>query len=58
MTARFATRTQSVSGSLRDIITDFDDFGNDRIDLRTVYGGTLAYIHKAAFTHAGQVRIN
>jgi hypothetical protein len=39
-------------------LTGFDDFGNDRIDLRTVYGGTLHYIHKAAFTQVGQVRIN
>ena len=41
-----------------DRITDFDDFGNDRIDLSKVIPGTLQYIKDAAFSAAGQVRIN
>ena len=55
---RFASSAQSPSGSGADGISDFDDYGNDRIDLRSVYGGTLQYVHNAAFTGAGQVRIN
>jgi len=55
---RFAAASQSSRGSAADAITDFDDYGNDRIDLRSVYGGTLSYIHNAHFTGAGQVRIN
>jgi serralysin len=54
---RFASASQSSPGSA-DAITDFDDFGNDRIDLRSAYGGRLGYIHNAHFTGAGQVRIN
>jgi hypothetical protein len=49
---------QSPRGAGADVIKDFDDFGNDRIDLRDVFGGTLQYIHNAAFSAAGQVRIN
>ena len=41
-----------------DVITDFDDFGNDRIDVSALFGPALAYRHNAAFTRAGQVRIN
>lgn len=55
---RFASGAQSPSGSGADSITDFDDYGNDRIDLRGVYGGTLQYVHNAAFSGIGQVRIN
>lgn len=40
-----------------DRILDFDDFGNDRIDLSHVFAGTLVYKGAAAFTGAGQVRI-
>jgi Ca2+-binding RTX toxin-like protein len=57
-TFRFAVAQHSPRGAGADVITDFDDFGNDRIDLSAVYGGTLAYIHKAAFSASGQVRIN
>lgn len=55
---RFASASHSPRGSGADLITDFDDYGDDRIDLRSVYGGTLQYIHNAAITKAGQVRIN
>lgn len=55
---RFASASESPRGAGADVITDFDDFGNDRIDLSSVFGGTLHYIHTAAFSAAGQVRIN
>lgn len=55
---RFTSVAESPRGAGADLITDFDDFGNDRIDLRDVFGGTLQYIHNAAFSAAGQVRIN
>jgi hypothetical protein len=37
---------------------DFDDKGNDRIDLAGIYGPKLSYIGAAAFTKVGQVRVN
>jgi Ca2+-binding RTX toxin-like protein len=55
---RFAAVSDSPRGAGADLITDFDDFGNDRIDLSKVYPGTLHYIHNAAFSAAGQVRIS
>lgn len=54
---RFASVSQSPRGSA-DTINDFDDFGNDRIDLQSVYHGTLRYIHNHHFSAAGQVRIS
>jgi Ca2+-binding RTX toxin-like protein len=41
-----------------DVITDFDDFSNDRIDVSALFGPTLTYRHNLAFTAAGQIRIN
>ena len=41
-----------------DVITDFDDFSNDRIDVSALFGPAMAYRHNLAFTAAGQVRIN
>src|SRR5206468_7856004 len=55
---RFVAVSQSPRGAGADTIADFDDFGNDRIDLHSVYPRTLTYIHNHHFTHAGQVRIN
>jgi Ca2+-binding RTX toxin-like protein len=55
---KFAATSQSTVGANADVITDFDDFGNDTVNLADVYGGTLAYRHNADFTAAGQVRIN
>ena len=40
------------------MITDFDDFGNDRIDVSALFGPAMTYRHSLAFTAAGQVRIN
>jgi Ca2+-binding RTX toxin-like protein len=58
-TFRYLSRTESpVGSSLADVIKDFDDSGNDRIDLSSVYSGALAYRHNQAFTASGQVRIN
>jgi Ca2+-binding RTX toxin-like protein len=57
-TFRFLSTSDSPVGASRDVIQDFDDSGNDRIDLSAVFGGTLSYRHDGAFTAAGQVRIN
>jgi Ca2+-binding RTX toxin-like protein len=58
-TFKFTNKTHSPNSALRDIITDFDDGGTgDRIDVSTLFGPKMAYIHNAAFTAAGQVRIN
>jgi Ca2+-binding RTX toxin-like protein len=46
---RYAANGHSPVGANADVITDFDDLGNDRIDLSLVYGGTLAYRHNLAF---------
>ncbi|HTV68610.1 MAG TPA: hypothetical protein VMF90_08740, partial [Rhizobiaceae bacterium] len=55
----FTLKTDSsASHTLADVIMDFDNLGNDRIDVSALYGPKLAYIHAAAFTAAGQVRIN
>ena len=53
----FTKVSDSKPGSLADIILDFDQAGNDRIDLSALSSGTLSYIHDAAFTAKGQVRI-
>jgi Ca2+-binding RTX toxin-like protein len=55
---RFRTASHSPVGANADVITDFDDYGNDRIDLSLVFGPTMTYRHNLAFTAAGQVRIN
>jgi Ca2+-binding RTX toxin-like protein len=57
-TFKFSAVSHSKPGALADVINDFDDSGNDRIDLSAIYGPRLAYIHGASFTAAGQVRIN
>ena len=54
---RFATTTHSLVAN-PDVITDFDDFGNDRIDVSALFGPAMTYRHSLAFTAAGQVRIN
>ena len=47
-------------GTTVDTIMDFDHAGkgNDTIDVSALFGPKMAYIHAAAFTKAGQVRIN
>jgi len=50
--------SDSPANVLRDIITDFDDVGNDRIDLSDVFGGVLAFVGAGPFTAPGQVRVN
>ena len=52
---RFFTTLDSAAGSLRDVITDLNDFGNDVVDLSPIAGVTT-YIGQAAFNAAGQVR--
>ncbi len=54
----FERASDSVTGANADIITDFDDSGNDTIDLSAVFDPTLVSRHNLAFTAAGQVRIN
>jgi len=44
--------------ALPDIVTDFDDAGNDKIDISLLRGPAFVYRHNLAFTAAGQVRIN
>jgi Ca2+-binding RTX toxin-like protein len=56
----FSARTHSLVGVNSDRILDFDDpgMGNDTINLSALFGPKLQYIHAAAFTKLGQVRIN
>jgi Ca2+-binding RTX toxin-like protein len=55
---RFAAKTHSLVGANADVVTDFDDSGNDRIDVSALFGPAMAYRHNLAFTAAGQLRIN
>jgi hypothetical protein len=58
-TFAFLSKTHSPNNAQRDIITDFDKGGTgDRIDVSKLFGPKMAYIHNAAFSAAGQVRIN
>ena len=57
-TFRFTATAHSAVGAGADVITDFDDFGNDRIDLSALTGPALAYRHDLDFNGARQVRIN
>ena len=58
-TFRFAAASHSAVGvNTADVITDFDDFGNDTIDVSALFGPAMTYRHNGAFTAAGQVRIN
>jgi Ca2+-binding RTX toxin-like protein len=52
-----AANESPAGAAFRDLITDFDDFGNDRIDLSGVFGGVLTYRDTLAFNGANQVRI-
>jgi hypothetical protein len=45
------------AGSARDTITDFDDSGDDRIDLSLVFSGGMAFRGGSSFSGAGQVRV-
>ncbi len=40
------------------MLLDFDDSGNDVIDLSALFGPAMTYRHNLGFTAAGQVRIN
>jgi Ca2+-binding RTX toxin-like protein len=57
-TFSYQTAAQSIAGPTCDYIRDFDDLGNDRIDLAGVFGGTLTYVGTNAFTGANQVRLH
>jgi len=54
---RFAAASHSLVAN-PDIITDFDDFGDDRIDVSLLFGPSMTYRHNLGFTAAGQVRIS
>jgi serralysin len=54
----YTSKTHSAVGVLADVIKDFDDFGNDRIDLSALFIAPMVYRHALAFTANGQVRIN
>jgi Ca2+-binding RTX toxin-like protein len=49
---------ESPANALRDVITDFDDFGNDTIDLSGVSAAVLTYRGLLPFSGINQVRIN
>jgi Ca2+-binding RTX toxin-like protein len=54
----FARASESRSGAAnRDAILDFDDFGNDVMDLRGLSSQVLIYRGGASINAAGQVRI-
>jgi Ca2+-binding RTX toxin-like protein len=57
-TFKFAIKAHSPNTAQRDTITDFDNSGNDRIDISALFGAPMTYRHALAFTAAGQVRIN
>ncbi|HTV69832.1 MAG TPA: hypothetical protein VMF90_14965 [Rhizobiaceae bacterium] len=54
----FSAISHSVVGAKADRIVDFDDSGNDMIDLGALFGSVMTYRHSQAFTAVGQVRIN
>ena len=55
---RYLATTHSPAGAGADVILDFDDSGNDMIDLSALFGPAMTYRHNLAFTAAGQVRVN
>jgi autotransporter-associated beta strand protein len=56
---RFAALSHSAATAAgADVIKDFDDSGDDRIDVSTLFGVVMTYRHNLAFTKTGQVRIN
>jgi Ca2+-binding RTX toxin-like protein len=56
-TFRFTAKTHSVVGANADRIGDFDDFGNDTIDVSALFGPALTFIGTKDFTKAGQLHI-
>ncbi|MBX3576074.1 MAG: calcium-binding protein [Rhizobiaceae bacterium] len=56
-TFRFNLTSDSRRGATRDIAKDFDDRGNDRIDLRNVSPAVLKYVGTDAFDGPNQVRV-
>ncbi|CAN5451538.1 hypothetical protein BH10PSE7_BH10PSE7_08110 [soil metagenome] len=52
----FSAKAHSLVGAKADVITDFDDNGNDRIDLSDLLGPTLTWRDSQAFNGVGQVR--
>src|SRR5262249_41176366 len=54
---RFLSASESAVGTNADIIADFDDAGDDRIDLSSIYSGTLIYRGTEAITGDHQVNV-
>src|SRR5262249_35851315 len=54
----FTAVSHSGLGANADIIKDFDDSGDDRIDRSAVFGGVLVYKGTAAITGIGQVNVS
>jgi len=54
---RYAAVNQSPRGAGADVIFNFDNFDDDRINLSALQGPALVYRHSAPFTKTGQVRI-
>jgi RTX calcium-binding nonapeptide repeat (4 copies) len=52
------TTASDSTAAHRDTIKDFDDVGNDRIELFSVYSGVLTWRGVGAFTGIHQVRIH
>ena len=48
----------STPGALRDVIQDFNDAGNDTIDVSALIAGVMRFRGTSAFTAANQVRLN
>ena len=55
---RHLATIHSPVGAGADVILDFDDSNDDRIDVSALFGPAMIYRHNLAFTAAGQVRIN
>jgi Ca2+-binding RTX toxin-like protein len=55
---RFWRASHSGLGANADVITDFDDSGDDRIDLSELFGGVLTYRGAAAISGINQVNLN
>ena len=54
---KFLTVADSAVGINADRIIDFDDFGDDRIDVSALFGPAMTYRGTGAFTASGQVHI-
>ena len=54
---KFLAVADSAVGANADRITDFDDAGDDRIDVSALFGPAMTYRGTSAFTASGQVHV-